>query len=270
MKKCLNSDITHHLGAGDSYQPENDADGGGDDDISASRSLILSSAAHQITPLLRSPHSPLTDQSPPQGFGDAAREDDGGGKTGKGWSDGGGLLCGGFGAGESTVDLGCFDGVIVLMRLSIWHRTRNVQQETTFSDIRMCGVLLLAKGTAVNKAFLVPLFALQAPQSIIAWMQGEYGAWSAFLALLVRIFFFIPDDLELPLVTLLFVISAPFRAMSLRSKQEGAIISLAITAYLAFQHFTRVGSLRKAFDQGSIIATVSIICITIVPVLLLV
>ncbi|KAL9248880.1 Cold-regulated 413 inner membrane protein 1, chloroplastic-like protein [Drosera capensis] len=53
-------------------------------------------------------------------------------------------------------------------------------------------VLMLAKGTAINKAFLVPLFALQAPQSIIAWMQGEYGTWSAFLALLVRIFFFTP------------------------------------------------------------------------------
>ncbi|GAB2224800.1 hypothetical protein Droror1_Dr00005577 [Drosera rotundifolia] len=131
-------------------------------------------------------------------------------------------------------------------------------------------VLMLAKGTAINKAFLVPLFALQAPQSIIAWMQGEYGAWSAFLALLVRIFFFTPDDLELPLVTLLLVISAPFRVMSLRSKQEGIIISLVITAYLAFQHFTRVASLRKAFDQGSIIATVAIVCITIVPVLLLV
>lgn len=32
-------------------------------------------------------------------------------------------------------------------------------------------VLLLAKGTGVQKSFVIPFFALQAPASIIAWMQ---------------------------------------------------------------------------------------------------
>ncbi|GAB2299095.1 hypothetical protein Dimus_033167 [Dionaea muscipula] len=143
---------------------------------------------------------------------------------------------------------------------------RNLQWISAVSTM----VLMLAKGSAINKSFLVPLFALQAPPSVISWMQGEYGSWSAFLALLVRLFFFTPDDLELPLVTLLLVISAPFQAMSLRGKPEGVIISLVIAGYLAFQHFTRVGSLGKAFDGGSIVATLAIICITIVLVLLLV
>jgi len=54
-----------------------------------------------------------------------------------------------------------------------------------------------------------------------------------------------------------------------RGTQGGAILSLAIAGFLAFQHFTRVGGLGKAFEQGSVIATLAIICITIIPLMLL-
>ncbi|KAL2930811.1 hypothetical protein RDABS01_036221 [Bienertia sinuspersici] len=131
-------------------------------------------------------------------------------------------------------------------------------------------ILMLVKGTAINRSFLVPIFALQAPASVIAWMQGEYGAWSALLALLVRLFFFIPGELELPFFALVLVIVAPHRALNLRGTQAGSIISLVIAAYLAFQHFTRAGSLRKSFDQISIVATLAIICTVVVPCLLLI
>ncbi|XP_068667541.1 cold-regulated 413 inner membrane protein 1, chloroplastic-like [Aristolochia californica] len=131
------------------------------------------------------------------------------------------------------------------------------------------GLLILVKGTAINKSFLVPLFALQAPSSVISWIQGKYGGWAAFLGLLVRLFYFIPGELELPFWTLLLAIVAPYEAMTLRGTQAGAIISLAIAAFLALQHFSRAGSLQKAFDQGSIVATLAIICITLVPCLLL-
>lgn len=130
-------------------------------------------------------------------------------------------------------------------------------------------VLLLAKGTAIHKSFLVPLFALQAPCSVISWIKSDYGQWTAFLALLVRLFFFIPGELELPLSTMLLVSVAPYQLMNLRGTQGGAVLSLALAGYLAFQHFTRVGGLGKAFDQGSIIATLAIICITIIPLILL-
>ncbi|XP_054802043.1 cold-regulated 413 inner membrane protein 1, chloroplastic-like [Prosopis cineraria] len=121
---------------------------------------------------------------------------------------------------------------------------RNLQLISTISSV----VLILAKGTGVQKSFVVPLFVLQAPASIVAWMQGKYGLWSAFLALLVRLFFYIPGELELPFVALLLVIVAPYEVMKLRGTQEGAIISLLIAGYLAFQHFSRA-SLQKAFDQ---------------------
>ncbi|KAK3137981.1 hypothetical protein QOZ80_5AG0362890 [Eleusine coracana subsp. coracana] len=130
-------------------------------------------------------------------------------------------------------------------------------------------VLLLAKGTAVHKSFLVPFFALQAPSSIISWIKSDYGQWAAFLALLVRLFFFIPGELELPLSTMLLVSVAPYQMMNLRETQGGAILSLAIAGYLAFQHVTRVGGFGKAFEQGSIIATLAIICITVIPLVML-
>jgi hypothetical protein len=127
------------------------------------------------------------------------------------------------------------------------------------------GVLMVTRGTTIQKSFLVPLFALQAPASIIAWIKGEYGLWTAFLTLLIRLFYFIPGELDLPFLTMLFVITAPYQATSLRGTQGSAIIALAIAAYLAFQHISRLGNLTKAFDQGSIIATLAIICITAVP-----
>ncbi|KAF3334805.1 cold-regulated 413 inner membrane protein 1 [Carex littledalei] len=127
------------------------------------------------------------------------------------------------------------------------------------------GILMVTRGTTIQKSFLVPLFAVQAPASIIGWIKGEYGMWTAFLTLLIRLFYFIPGELDLPFLTMLFVITAPYQAISLRGTQGGAIIALAIAAYLAFQHFSRLGNLRKAFDHGSIIATLAIICITVVP-----
>ncbi|XP_043688055.1 cold-regulated 413 inner membrane protein 1, chloroplastic-like [Telopea speciosissima] len=131
-------------------------------------------------------------------------------------------------------------------------------------------ILAVSRGTAVQKSFLVPLFALQAPSSIVSWIKSEYGNWIAFLALLVRLFFFIPGELELPFMALLLMIVAPLQVMNLRGTQEGAIASLVIAAYLAYQHFSRAGSLQSAFDQGSIIATLAVICITVVPCLLLI
>ncbi|XP_043702643.1 cold-regulated 413 inner membrane protein 1, chloroplastic-like [Telopea speciosissima] len=150
---------------------------------------------------------------------------------------------------------------------------RNIQWVCTVAS----AVLMLSKGTAVQKSFLVPFLALQAPSSIVSWIKSDIGLWTASLALLVRLFFPIPGayavkpgELELPFMALLLVIVAPYQVMNLRGTQGGAIGSLLIAAYLAYQHFSRAGSLKNAFDQGSIIATIAVICITVVPCLLLI
>jgi len=40
-------------------------------------------------------------------------------------------------------------------------------------DVRdiVCRVLILAKGTAVQKSYIVPLFALQAPAGVVSWIK---------------------------------------------------------------------------------------------------
>ncbi|KAJ0228792.1 Cold-regulated 413 inner membrane protein 2 [Hirschfeldia incana] len=133
-----------------------------------------------------------------------------------------------------------------------------------------CVALMLARGTGIHKSFVVPLFALTAPSGLISWAKGEYGIWTAFVALLARLFFAFPGELELPFIALLLAIVAPYQVMSIRGKQEGALISLAVSCFLAFQHFSRAGSLQKAFDQGSVVATLGIIGVTVVSVLFLI
>ncbi|OAY29099.1 cold-regulated 413 inner membrane protein 1, chloroplastic isoform X2 [Manihot esculenta] len=142
----------------------------------------------------------------------------------------------------------------------------NLQWISTISS----AVLMFANGTAIHKSFIVPLLALQAPSSVISWIKGDYGIWTAFVALLFRLFFFVPGELELPFVALLLVLVAPHQALNLRGTQEGAIIAMVIAGYLAFQHFSRIGNLQGAFEQGSIVATLAIICITVISFLFLI
>lgn len=54
-----------------------------------------------------------------------------------------------------------------------------------------------------------------------------------------------------------------------RDTKEGAVISLLIAVYLAFQHFSRT-SLEKSFDQGSVVSTLAVIGITVASLLLLI
>ncbi|CAN1847169.1 Cold-regulated 413 inner membrane protein 2, chloroplastic [Linum perenne] len=143
---------------------------------------------------------------------------------------------------------------------------RNLQWISTIASV----VLMLAKGTAVNKSLVVPLLALQAPVAVVSWVKGEYGVWAAFMALLVRLFFAIPGELELPFTALLLVILAPYQVLNLRGTQEGAIISMTIAAYLAFQHFSQDGNMQKSFEQGSIVSTAAIVSIAVASCLLLI
>ena len=68
---------------------------------------------------------------------------------------------------------------------------------------------------------------------------------------------------------LLFSHSLRFLPPVHRGTQAGRILSLAVAVYLAFQYFTRNRGLRRAFRPGSIVATLAMICITVVNVILL-
>nr|XP_034601230.1 cold-regulated 413 inner membrane protein 1, chloroplastic-like [Setaria viridis] len=70
------------------------------------------------------------------------------------------------------------------------------------------GVLLLAKGTSIHKSFLVPFFALQAPCSIISWINCLY------------LHLTIIGELELLLSTMLLVSVVPYQLMNLSYKGD--------------------------------------------------
>eukprot|EP00250_Pteridium_aquilinum_P002710 c12932_g1_i1 orf=52-780(+) len=128
-------------------------------------------------------------------------------------------------------------------------------------------VLMFLKNTAINKAILVPLLALQAPREAVTWIRGEYGVWMAFLALLVRLFYHIPGELELPLVFVLLVITSPLQTMHFRGTPAGLIVSAVVAAYLVYQHFTGAGGVKESFKEGtSILASLAVILLVVVPI----
>lgn len=130
-------------------------------------------------------------------------------------------------------------------------------------------ILMFSRATPIQKSLLAPLFALQAPTNVISWIKGEYGNWTALLALLVRLFYHVPGEVELPLIAMLLAIVAPTQTMNLRGTPAAAIISLVIAGYLAYQHFTKHGTLENAFDSTSIVPSLALICALAAPCLLL-
>ncbi|CAL4948297.1 unnamed protein product [Urochloa decumbens] len=132
--------------------------------------------------------------------------------------------------------------------------------------------LMLATGTTVDKYLLVPFFALQAPSSGISWIKGGHGALIASaIGLLMRLLhWFSPGELVRAVSTMLIaaVATTPFQFISLRESQGRAILSLVIAAYLAFQHFTGAGGLRRAFGREAIVATLCIVCMTVITLML--
>lgn len=126
-------------------------------------------------------------------------------------------------------------------------------------------LLMLLRNTAMKKSFLVPMLALQAPQEVITWIRGEYGIWAAFLALLVRLFYYIPGELELPLVFVLLVITAPYQAMDLRGTTAAMVTCAGVAAFLAYQHFSGAGGLKGSFKESTFLASLAVVCLVAVP-----
>ncbi|KAI3882491.1 hypothetical protein MKW92_021714 [Papaver armeniacum] len=120
-------------------------------------------------------------------------------------------------------------------------------------------VLIVANGTSIHKSFLVPLFILQAPEEIFSWIKGENGVWAVFLALAFKLFYIFPKELELPLYAMLFVIASPQQVVKLRGTQTGSLFL-----------WMGIEILQKGFQQGSILATVCIICINLAPLMILI
>ncbi|PVH38274.1 hypothetical protein PAHAL_5G216500 [Panicum hallii] len=92
---------------------------------------------------------------------------------------------------------------------------------------------MLATGTTVRRSLLVPLFALQAPSSTVSLIKGDYGRWIAFVGILLRLFYSIPGELELPLSTVLLVMTAPYQFMDSRYESSCLLVILVLCLYMS-------------------------------------
>ncbi|CAM6109511.1 unnamed protein product [Calypogeia fissa] len=131
-------------------------------------------------------------------------------------------------------------------------------------------VLLFIKNVSIPKQFLVPLLALEIPRDALVWIKGDYGLWTAFLALAVKLFYHIPGELELPLYLLLIIITAPHHLTQYRGSTPSAVATLALAAYLGYEHFKASGTVRGAFENEKIFPSIAIIILMIIPVVYLV
>jgi len=105
-------------------------------------------------------------------------------------------------------------------------------------------------------ALLVPYLALQLPNPLFGYLRGDIGAWIAFIAVVIRLFFsqkypdLINGDMELPIAFVLLVVTAPKLIVGVRGTVYSDVISLAIGAYLLWQHTNHAGGFRRAFGEA--------------------
>ncbi|XP_066309344.1 cold-regulated 413 inner membrane protein 1, chloroplastic-like isoform X2 [Miscanthus floridulus] len=134
--------------------------------------------------------------------------------------------------------------------------------------------LMLAAGTTVDKSLLVPFVALQAPSGVTFWARQDHGRWMWIAVLvgpLMRFLYMTTGEWRRAISTtfLVAICIVLSQVMNLRESQGRAILTSAIAVYLAFQHFTGAGSLRKAFSGVAIFATLCIVCMTTISLMLL-
>lgn len=126
--------------------------------------------------------------------------------------------------------------------------------------------------TNLLTALLVPYLALQLPEPFFGFFRGGIGAWIAFIAVVIRLFFaqsfpnLIHGDLELPVAFILLIVTAPKTIVHVRGTIISDVVSLLIGAYLLFQHTSHAGGFRRAFGESrGIPHTVGILLLFVAP-----
>lgn len=126
--------------------------------------------------------------------------------------------------------------------------------------------------TNLLTALLIPYLALQLPEPVFGWLRSEIGAWIAFIAVVIRLFFaqkfpqLINGDLELPVAFILLIVTAPKTIVHVRHHTVSDIICLLIGAYLLFQHTSHAGGFRRAFGETrGVPHTIGILLLFVAP-----
>jgi hypothetical protein len=122
--------------------------------------------------------------------------------------------------------------------------------------------------TNILTALLVPYIALNLPDFILQYVRSEIGAWIAFVALVIRLFFpqYIPPHTELPASLILLLVTLPTFLVGFRFRLPGEIISIAIGFYLLFENIIKGGSFKETFADKGALTTIGILLLFIAPV----
>jgi hypothetical protein len=122
--------------------------------------------------------------------------------------------------------------------------------------------------TNLLTALLVPYIALNLPDFILQYVRSEIGAWIAFVALVIRLFFpqYIPPHSELPATLILLLVTLPKILVGFRFHFPGEIISILIGGYLLYEHIIHAGGFKKAFADRGVVITIGILLLFVAPV----
>jgi membrane-associated HD superfamily phosphohydrolase len=122
--------------------------------------------------------------------------------------------------------------------------------------------------TNLLTALLVPYIALNLPDFILQYIRSQIGAWIAFVALVIRLFFptYIPPHTELPAALILLLVTAPSLLVGFRFAWPGEVISIFIGFYLLYEHIVHAGGFKQAFAERGVVITIGIFLLFVAPV----
>jgi len=122
--------------------------------------------------------------------------------------------------------------------------------------------------TNLLTSLLVPYIALNIPDFILQYVRSEIGAWIAFVAIVIRLFFpnNIPSHTELPASLIILLVVTPKILIGFRFEWAGEIVSIAIGLYLLYEHINNAGGFKKAFADRGVVITIGILLLFVAPV----
>jgi hypothetical protein len=126
--------------------------------------------------------------------------------------------------------------------------------------------------TNILTALLVPYIFLNLPNLILGYVRSQIGAWIAFVALIIRLFFpnNIPPHTELPAALILLIVTAPKLLVGFRFEWPGEVVSILIGFYLLYEHIIHAGGFKQAFAERGAVITIGIVLLFVAPVFQLV
>ncbi|KAI9181741.1 hypothetical protein LWI28_018139 [Acer negundo] len=126
--------------------------------------------------------------------------------------------------------------------------------------------------TNILTSLLIPYIFFSLPSLIFNIFRGEIGKWIAFVAVVLRLFFYkrFSDwvhQVELPAALILLVVVAPsLFATTIRNDWIGMVICLAIACYLLQEHIRASGGFRNSFTKANGLSnTIGIVILFVYP-----